>query len=169
MRYLIDGYNLLYQVGVIHVQVGARALEKARVALLDRLAAALGDSAGDAVVVFDARHAPPGTPRLSQHRGVQVHFTRREQADDLIEDLIAQARSPQDLTVVSNDRRIVDSARRRRCTVVECVDFWESLGRPSTATPARANSPEKPEISQDEVQRWLDEFGGEDDDDPLKL
>ena len=38
MRYVIDGYNLLYAMGLVHARMGPHGLEKARLALLGRLA-----------------------------------------------------------------------------------------------------------------------------------
>ena len=56
MRYLIDGYNLIHAMGLLHPNSGT--LANARFGLLDRLAAFFGDNARDLTVVFDAGRVP---------------------------------------------------------------------------------------------------------------
>lgn len=165
MHYLIDGYNLLHHVG--RLQTGRAAnLEQARLDLLQLLLAHFGSAASSVTVVFDARRAtgPVGKER-QDHAGIEVCFTRLEEADDLIEETIRKAAAPEQLTVVSNDRRIKESARRRRCPVTECVEFWASLmEKPHPAAARRANEPERPVLTADEVAAWEKEFGDLDSD-----
>ena len=156
MRYVIDGYNLLYAMGLVHARMGPHGLEKARLALLGRLA----DSGGAAAVtvVFDAGHAPPGAQPEQDHQGVRVLFALTREADDLIEELIGQDSAPRGLTVVSDDRRVRRAARRRHCPVLGCLDFIEHLSRPAAPAPAD-EAPAKPQgVSREEAQRWLREF-----------
>ena len=124
MLWILDGYNVLYAMGLLSDRrSGPHRLEKARLALLGRLAAALGEKASKAVVVFDAAGAPPGLANYEFHRGIRVHFARqKEQADDLIERLI-HANASRSLTVVSNDQRLVKAARQRQCQTQSCEEF----------------------------------------------
>src|SRR5262249_37811832 len=97
--------------------------------------------------------------------GIAVHFTRYEEADDLIEAIIRRVATPLQLTVVSNDRRIKEAARRRNCPVVECVEFWEMLLHKPKAQPIPAPAEnERPTPSREEVAEWLKEFGDLEDD-----
>jgi hypothetical protein len=156
MRYVIDGYNLLYALGLLHPKAGPHALEKARLALLGRLAAS-GETA--VTVVFDAGRAPPGAPAEQDHQGVRVLFALRREADDLIEELIGQDSAPRGLTVVSDDRRVRQAARRRHCPVLGCLDFIERLGRPTPPAAPAEEAPAKPSgVSRAEAQHWLREF-----------
>jgi hypothetical protein len=155
MRYVIDGYNLLYALGLVHARMGPHGLEKARLALLGRLAASGEEGM---TVVFDAGHSPPGAPAGQDHQGVRVLFATKREADDLIEELIGQDSAPRGLTVVSDDHRVQQAARRRHCPVLGCLDFIEHLSRP--APPAAPDeAPAKPHgISRAETQHWLREF-----------
>jgi uncharacterized protein len=154
MRYVIDGYNLLYALGLVHARMGPHGLEKARLALLGRLVAS-GEAA--VTVVFDAGQAPPGAPAEQDHQGVRVLFALRREADDLIEELIGRDSAPRGLTVVSDDHRVQQAARRRHCPVLGCLDFIERLGRPAAPPPEEA--PGKPSgVSREEAQHWLREF-----------
>jgi hypothetical protein len=157
MRYVIDGYNLLYAMGLVHARMGPHGLEKARLALLGRLA---GSGRATVTVVFDAGHAPPGAQPEQDHQGVRVLFALHREADDLIEELIGQDSAPRGLTVVSDDRRVRRAARRRHCPVLGCIDFIEQFSRP-TPPPGTLpdESPAKPQgVSREEAQHWLREF-----------
>ena len=74
------------------------------------------------------------------------------------------------LTVVSDDHRIQQAARRRRCVVSGCGDFLQALEwrrKPPPAAPGEP--PAKPAgVSREETQHWLDEFADLADDPALK-
>jgi predicted RNA-binding protein with PIN domain len=164
MHYLIDGYNLLHQVGRLQGKRTAN-LEQARLDLLQLLVARFGSEAPPVTVVFDARRAVGSGRERQDHAGIEVRFTRLEEADDLIEELIRKAAAPEQLTVVSNDRRIKEAARRRRCPVIECVEFWASLTeKPHPAGPGPPREPERPALSAEEIAAWQKEFGDLDTD-----
>jgi hypothetical protein len=160
MRYLIDGYNLLHELEVQLKRAGPRGLEGARRRLLERLSRGHGADADAVTVVFDAGRAPPGVPGRQEHRGLRVLFALGQEADDLIEELIRRDASPAQLTVVSNDRRLRDAARRRSCPVLGCLDYLEHLRRPARPVELPAAEAAKPDaVSADEARRWEDEFG----------
>ena len=171
MLYLIDGYNLLFAMGVLLPGHGGPALpEKARQRLLDLLAGAHAEQAASVTVVFDAKHAPRGAAAEFDYQGIHVVFAVHEdEADDLIEKLIRRAATPRKLTVVSNDHRIQQAARRRQCIVQSCgeyMDWLYGLRRPPVA--GRAEEGGKPAgVSRDEAQRWLREFADLADDPAL--
>lgn len=172
MLFLIDGYNLLHALGVLPKRTAARGLEAARGRLLGLLRGSYGDDAWQVTVVFDAARAPPGAEAEQTYHGIQVRFAVGEfQADDLIEKLIRKASAPKQLTVVSDDHRIQQAARRRRCTVMGCAAYLQQLER--QRRPVRPKSkpetPAKPETaSSEDTQFWLKEFGGLDDDPDFK-
>jgi predicted RNA-binding protein with PIN domain len=162
MHYLIDGYNLLYAMGVLRGKAGPMGLEKARLRLLGLLRGAFGAAeAARVTVVFDAAGAAPGATEVQDYQGIQVRFAvRYEEADDLIEYLIGHNSAPRRLSVVSDDRRIQQAARRRRCLVVACDSFLRWLDRHRRDRRARLpQAGAKPgKLSAAETQRWLDEF-----------
>ncbi|HVS36726.1 MAG TPA: NYN domain-containing protein [Gemmataceae bacterium] len=177
MRYLIDGYNLLHAMGVLAGRVGPHGLEKARLALLGRLLALHANDPGAVTVVFDAAKARAGAEREQEHKGLHVLYALREEADDVIEAIIRREATPRRLTVVSDDRRLKEAARRRRCPALGCLDYVEQVGRSAlSASPLSAGetgdaaeAPAKPRsVSAEETQRWLKEFGDLADDPKLK-
>jgi predicted RNA-binding protein with PIN domain len=158
MRYLIDGYNLLHKLGLLPHEHGPRGLAHARQRLLDRLADAAHHHTGDVTVVFDGRGAREGLPDREDYRGLHIRYAHEDTADGLIEELLHGESAPRGLTVVSDDRRIREAARRRGCPTLDCLDVFDTLSR--AAQPPSAPEAERPErLSPEETQRWLQEFG----------
>jgi predicted RNA-binding protein with PIN domain len=170
MLYLIDGYNLLYAMGVLRKRMGPDGLEKARQNLLGVLHGSFGDESDNVTVVFDAARPPPGVPAETEYHGLHVRFAiGLAAADDLIEMLIRKASAPRHLTVVSDDHRLQKAARRRRCVVSGCGDFLQALERRRQAPPPAGQPPAKPAgVSREETQHWLKEFADLADDPALK-
>jgi predicted RNA-binding protein with PIN domain len=162
MKYLIDGYNLLFAyLGTQPSRKLSKALERARRRLLELLRLAHDGQLNEVTVIFDAAHAPPGIPDQFDHHGIQVVFAiHEERADDLIEKMIRSASAPRQLTVVSDDHRIQQAARRRHCAVHGCGDYLNSLERRNSNNSAEAPAEEsKPQAaSEQETQHWLEEF-----------
>src|SRR5258708_4218606 len=102
MRYLIDGYNLAHALGLLRGKVAPAVVEVARRSLLIRLLEAPGLDPTTVTVVFDAQRAPPGTTDRQTYQGIRVLNALRQQADDLIEELIEEETQPRQLAVVSN-------------------------------------------------------------------
>jgi predicted RNA-binding protein with PIN domain len=160
-RLLIDGYNLLFASSVFASPAGPPTLQRTRDALLRFLADSLDPKLrGRAVVVFDATQAPPGLPHELSFSGMQVLFSRGGQdADALIEDLIAAERAPRELLVVSSDHRVQRAARQRGAKYVDSDQWLRELeSRPQPIEGSTGTSRDPPQNSA-ELQRWLEEFG----------
>ena len=162
MRYLIDGYNLLYALGLARKHGGRAAWDRARRLLLDWLADRHGLSAGNVTVIFEAQNSLGGVVEES-HRGLRVLRDRGRTADDMIEDLLQEEKSPESLTVVSNDARVRDAARRRGAVVRKCNEYLDELLGPKRTDPAAAagNPPGEKDVrpTPDERAEWERAFG----------
>ncbi|MDZ4819381.1 MAG: NYN domain-containing protein [Planctomycetota bacterium] len=166
MPLLIDGYNLLYASGILARGVGRTSLERARNALLNVLAESIPEAElAKTVIVFDAKEAPWGLSRSTQHRGITIHFaSHHEDADSLIEELILADSAPKRLTVVSSDHRLHRAANRRKARAVDSDRWFIELMRNRQQQPsANATETRKPEgpYSPFEVDFWLKEFGAD--------
>jgi len=171
MPYLIDGYNLLHAMGLVHSRTAPTALRKARLGLLGLLSSAFGDEASSVTVIFDAARAPRGVPSEEDYHGVHVRYAiHQAQADDLIEALIREASAPRRLTVVSNDRRIQKAAERRQCQAMPCGEFLDELERrrrkPDQKAAVKSKEPERP--FDEEKEHWLKEFAELENDPALR-
>lgn len=173
MLLLIDAYNLLHQSDALHRRRDPGWLQRARERLLKSLADRLpSDLASETCLVFDAASPPAGLPSEYLQFQIQVVYAvDHEEADDLLEELIARHPTPKRLTVVSSDHRIQKAASRRSATFFD-ADVWYAalLERgpqlaipwppPSSASNASAAESEKPEadLSPEELTAWLREF-----------
>ncbi len=171
MPFLIDGYNLLYAMGGLRGRLGPTGLEKARLRLLGLLRGVYGEDASTVTVVFDAAGAPPGATEVRNYQGIHVHFAiHQQEADDLIETLIERASAPRQLTVVSDDHRIQQAARRRQCMVLGCNGYldWLARQRYGRRPPASETTAKPSGVSPQEAAYWLREFADLEHDPRLK-
>jgi predicted RNA-binding protein with PIN domain len=163
MALLIDGYNLLHVTGLVG-RAGS-GLQGSREALLRFLAAAIEPKElRETTVVFDAAEAPPGLPRTVTHEGMTIRYASDyDDADALIEELIAANNVPRSLTVVSSDHRLQRAARRRRAPFVDSdVWFAEAVRRRDQSRRATAAAPRRDvQLSANEIDYWLGEFSEE--------
>lgn len=155
MPFLIDGYNLMYAVGLAPPPNGTpAALTAARKKFLDWLADSPPVKADPSAlrVVFDAQNSTRdfGT---SSHRGITVTFSFRQTADDLIEALVSVHRQPQQLQIVSNDSRLRDFARRKKCQHLTCGAFVDWL-----MSPVKTDPQEPPPPDDKPKDDWPDEM-----------
>lgn len=168
MALIIDGYNLLHATGLGGKGAGPGGLERSRLALLNFLAESLdaAEVAGT-IVVFDARRAPSGLPRILAHRGLSVRFAvGYDSADELIEELIRANTAPRRLTVVSSDHRLHRAARRRRAKAVDSDAWYADLERHRLTDARHAVAPEeapaKPvQPATSELEFWLKLFAAD--------
>jgi uncharacterized protein len=166
MPLLIDGYNLLHATGIVGGGAGPGGFQRSRLALLGFLAASIEpEELAHTTVVFDAREAPWGLPRVVEHCGMTVRFaTNHESADELIAELIQAASAPRRLVVVSSDHEIQRAARRRRAKAVDS-DAWyaELICARRERSEAAAEVPARPPVPllAEDVDYWLRQFGGE--------
>jgi predicted RNA-binding protein with PIN domain len=166
MRYLVDGYNLAFALGLLPGRtVTPYQLERARLHLVEHVRRHTPADSPAITVVFDAGKAPENANPRQVLLGVVVLFAVGSTADDRIEELIRHDPDPQRLTVVSDDRRLKEAARRRGCVALGCLDFLDGPRTARAEPPAPGGEgppvtePAKPEARPEDTQRWLDAFG----------
>lgn len=129
-EYIIDGYNFLQARTGARIKSGPGNLRKARGALLAWLAKNCPEPAA-VTVVFDA--ASDAARRLTHpaqtiEMGIRVLFASgHPTADELIAELCARHHHPKQLGVVSNDRAVQRSARKRGAHPLGCEAFEKQL------------------------------------------
>jgi uncharacterized protein len=157
--YLIDGYNLLHALGLVRKRVAQGELDQARRQLVERLQKDLAKLHGVVTVVFDAKRKPQRAPVEEMIGDIRVLFAVQREADELLEEMIAQHPQPRRLYVVSDDHRVERAARRRGAVALGCQAFLDLLEQPQ-AEPVRKKpvTPRQP-MSEEEKAHWLREFG----------
>lgn len=158
-RTVIDGYNLIHAIPELARLVGTD-LERARDALVDKLAVYRSKRNVRVTVVFDGRSAavqptrPPG--------GVEVVFSRAPQnADAKIKNMIALEKSPRSWTVVTSDNSIVIFARDYGAKTIPSAEFAAQLGPIREAPSAGRSQPrvdQEAPLSPTEVLEWEEYF-----------
>jgi predicted RNA-binding protein with PIN domain len=170
---LIDGYNVIAPVAPPTRGAASPWLQRERAQLIHRLTRHLDRSlCARTCVVFDAANPPADRPSQFEVEGLDVRFAvEYAEADDLLEELIAQHSAPKRLAVVSSDQRVKTAASRRGCAVFESQDWLDDLleGKVGLAalrgdgaaqgTEAERGEKPKPSVGGDDVAQWLREFG----------
>jgi len=165
MALLIDGYNLLNATGIFAEAGPGTELHRTRVALLNFLSASIDQRERKVTtIVFDAAGAPPGLPSTIKHDSITVHFAQRHSdADEMIEDLLEEYRTPRSLVVVSSDHRVQRAARRVGASFLDSDEWYsERLALCRARRSAAEDVALKPsgDLTADELNYWLREFGG---------
>jgi predicted RNA-binding protein with PIN domain len=159
VTFLIDGYNLMHASGLARRDMPSGALQKARQRFLDWLADAIEGRNAAIRVVFDSSKATDRCTE-SDYRSVKVRFARGRTADDEIEELLAAEPRPLEVTVVSNDGRLREAARRRGAAFQSNEEFTDWVIEPERVAKPHATKSEKPEPSPRESENaaWLAAF-----------
>jgi predicted RNA-binding protein with PIN domain len=163
MHYLIDGHNLIARLDDLSLDDPD---DEAKLVL--RLRSWTATSKKRRVTaVFDGGLPGGKSTRLSTSRVTVVFATSGQTADDLLIRRINQIKNPTEYTLVSSDYEVLAAARRRRMPVILSEEFATQLPaeRPRQATSQVAaetriaNERESPQLSEDEVNEWLELFG----------
>ncbi len=130
MDTIIDGYNLIFQCGLKSTSTSSDALEQSRNRLLQEIATFAGvEFAKRTTIVFDAAHRPPlaKTNRYRIKNVLVLYADRFDDADSMIEHLIARHSTPKKLTVVSSDHRLHKAALRRNSKPIDSEIWYDRL------------------------------------------
>lgn len=177
MLLLIDGYNVVAPVAGPRdggrQRVAPDWLHRERMLLMRRMAKHLPENIREKTcVVFDAVHPPKDRPSEYQFEGITIRFSvGYAEADDLIEEIISQHPTPKKLTVVSSDRRLQTSAKRRRCVTFDSQSWLDDLlgGKLEIQNLSKRQQESDPAIEKElgmkeivaptDVDQWMRDFG----------
>ena len=159
MRILIDGYNLLHEIGFHGDLSESGELEVARVRMLDKLSEYLTEEERrNTIIIFDAGSRSPKLDRQYTRHSIQVEFAVDYlDADAKIQELIRSNNVPKQLLVISSDHRIQRTAKARRANFLDSdqwLDLLESRSE-SDETETVAKAPSKTEPQND---YWMELF-----------
>jgi hypothetical protein len=152
MPYLIDGHNLIGKLPGI--QLDELDDEKALIQILQDFC----QSASKDVEVYFDRSAS-GHSRAQVHGRVTARYVRSgETADQALARRLTQlGNEAANWTVVSSDNQVLAAARRARARTIGAAEFSQQLSA-NPDTPKEENV----QLSADEIDDWLQMFGGED-------
>jgi predicted RNA-binding protein with PIN domain len=146
----------MHAVGYASKTMTSGDLQRGRNRLLDWIADLRGERPDGVRVVFDG--AAGKKSKESTYRGLQVRYSHRQTADDVIEQLLRVEKHPKLLAVVSNDNRIRDAAKRKGCQVYSTDAFVDWLMAPAMKPSAPPPPPDVESPTDAEMASWLKVF-----------
>ena len=156
MHYLIDGHNLIAKMSSIEL---GDPNGEAELVLLLRKWTGRG-SRRRVSVVFDGG-LPGGENRLLSTSKVQVVFAPRDRtADDLLIGRIRRLDNPAEHTVVTGDHSVGSVAQSCKANLISSRSFAQTL-EGFDAHGKIAEQTQERELSDAEVDEWLDLFQGD--------
>jgi predicted RNA-binding protein with PIN domain len=160
MPYLIDGCNLLWAIR--NNDERFKPVDEVRMCwTLGRYLSQIGDS-GE--LVFDGS-GPNDKGRFDHIPGLTVSFAGiSRDADGVIEEKIKTHASSHPLILVSNDRRLRQTALHHTASVLHAEAFWERvLAEANRKRPPPEPTAKQHGLSESETEMWLEAFGLEEE------
>ena len=154
MPVIIDGHNLIPKIPGLSLQDIDDELR-----LIQLLQDYCQRSRKQVEVFFD--NAPPGSTGVRSFGSVKARFIREgKSADRAIQQKLQKlGGSAHNWTVVSSDRQVQVAARAARARVLSADEFAREMEQLKVAPGEVEGEPEQ--LSQEELDEWLDLFGGE--------
>lgn len=156
--YLIDGYNLIHALGLVHKRVVPGELEGARHFLISFLQRHLAKLHAELIVVFDAKRQPRRAAADVMLGDIRVLYASGREADDLLEELIAAHPHPTNLSVVSDDHRLQHAAQRGQAHPLGCQAFLDRIEQEGEASTQPVQRDPAAPAPVPDLAFWLEEF-----------
>lgn len=143
MRFIIDGYNLLY-AGRSGPHRNAADLQRERDRLIDRLAAYRRKKLCEMTVVFDGWQGGWATEGRERQKGIDLVFSKLgEKADDVIKRMV-QEHGPATV-VVTSDREVSLFSERLSVSVIPSEQFLTRITDRILLSSVKGDIPEESE------------------------
>lgn len=158
MPYLIDGHNLIASLPDIDL---SDPNDEAKLVLKLRGLVAKRRGRMQCTVIFD--HGLPGGYSQMSTKSVKVQFAaaHHSDADHMLKNHIRRAKDPKNWTVVSSDQAVLDCARTYKMRWMSSAEFAEKFTEETLPEEAPGEDVHI-QITEAEVDEWLDLFGGGD-------
>jgi predicted RNA-binding protein with PIN domain len=156
MPLIIDGYNLLHSIHKTNEDSDVISdIQLCRI--VDIFLTQTGQK-GE--IIFDGT-GPPDKEKFDNMKKLDVFFAGPGgDADAVIENKIKASTAPKRLTVVSNDRRVLQAARTRKAAARKANVFWDNLQKQlSRKKTAHGPAAKRQGLSESETEQWLKFFG----------
>ncbi len=125
MHYLVDAYNLLFRT-----LKKRGSLEKSRQSLIEELNAVVAELNLHVTLIFDGAEEYLPLPTRGHYGAIEIVYTSKSQtADEYIYEEITLSRSPDRLTVVTNDRELSGRSHQHRAKTMTIDEFLKFLSK----------------------------------------
>ncbi len=154
MPYLVDGHNLIPHIPGISLK--DQEDELALVSLLEGFAR---QQRTQVEVFFDL--APPSWAGSRNYGRVKAHFIRQGMTADqaIVSRLRRMEKEAKNWTVVTSDREILAEAKSLQSKTLSSAAFTALLSKINKVSTNSSDKGENPEVSDEDVDYWLDQFG----------
>ncbi len=129
MRYLIDGFNLIYKFPELEEMMYRGELNSARSGLLAILTELKQIHRCSIHVVFDGKKNPGCSIRTENIRNMEIDYSHDQSADYLIKQFVKNAKQPKTITVVTSDRDILFYINRFGAKKMESEKFSKMVNK----------------------------------------
>lgn len=157
MQYIFDGHNLLFAVRGSGEQFASLSVEATTQFLCHILEEYLILKKSRGILFYDGE-GPMDKQFFNGFSRLNVEFSGDYyEADDFVEGEIEASSAPKQLIVVSSDRKIRNTARRRRATSLASLDFWFDVIKEIDKPKAKIKEPaaKRQGITSSEVSYWM--------------
>jgi len=159
-KIIIDGYNMIYAVQDYKQKLDID-LESARDQLLHDLQIYKSHKNVHILVVFDGSADVFSTHQQSLPGTVEVIFSKAPiKADPTIMNMIQSDKRKGSITVVSDDKEIIQFARSTNCQILSPQHLYERMKSASMNT--EINNKYEHDMTDEEYQEWKRIFGVDD-------
>ncbi len=164
MRYLIDGFNLIYKFPELEELMYRSELNAARSGLLKILENLKKIHKCSVHVVFDGKKNPGCSIRHENIKNMEIDYSHDQSADYLIKQFVKQAKQPKEITVITSDRDILFYINRFSAKKMTSENFAQMINRLFNEKEEEESLKEEmeakinPRISDEELSYWQKMF-----------
>lgn len=123
MKYLIDGFNLMYKFPTLEEKMYRGELNAARDGLIDILVDFKKIHKSSMRVVFDGKKNPGIDLKHEKISKIDIYYSLNYSADYIIKEFVKAAKQPKEITVVSSDKDILFYINRFHAKKIESEKF----------------------------------------------
>lgn len=161
MHYLIDGYNLLF-----YGDESKSTLQSKRQTIIQSLQKEFALLHMKGTVVFDGTHEPGEQSGLSYKSPLVIAYSHQGQtADQYILEKLEASKTPSELTIVTNDKRLAMHARNYGAKSMTITEFLTQIKKKHLQKKDTVVEKKPTAISERELNRLLKIFEERLDDD----
>ncbi len=151
MRYLVDAYNLLFRT-----RKKKAPLEQYRQSFIEDLNEIISKLNLQVTLIFDGAEEHLRLPSRGHFETLEIIYTNKGQtADEYIFDEVAIAKSPAQLTIVSNDRELTGRCRQHRAKTLTIDEFLHFLSKKKAKNKRLTRTPKSFRETDPEIARLL--------------
>ena len=156
LRYAIDGYNIIKHP--LFTQQAAKKIQDSRISLLEfiRINRLCGSRKNKVTVVFDGY---PDSRYPGYDEDMEVIFSRKESADDVIKRLVQEWGNFKNTVVVSEDKEIKFFVRPYGVKVEEVAEFFrckeKAVMKSKESIEPKLTYTQMHKINKELMQIWL--------------